>query len=108
MEEADILIQRAETTLLQAELAAGADREALLQEAKDILIRAESMSPGSGSWFMACVNARMDNVPLCQKWLERAYAAGALPTRDEMSKSPYMSRVRDERWFQRLLSRLNN
>lgn len=106
LKEAHELIQYAEATLLQAELSGGPEREALLQEVKDALIRAESVEPGSGAWLMACVNARLDNAPLCQKWLERAHAADALPSRDAMLSSPYLKPVRDQKWFQRFLKRL--
>ncbi len=106
LKEADSLIQHAETTLLQAELSGGSEREALLQEVKDALIRAEAIEPGSGSWLMACVNARLHNAPLCQKWLERAHAAGALPAREEMLNTPYLKPVRDQKWFQRFLRQL--
>jgi hypothetical protein len=106
MEDARQLVLRAETVMLQAELAGGADREARYSEAKDLLIHAESLEAGSGAWLMACLNARMDNAVLCQKWLERAHAAESLPPREDVANSPYFQSVRTHNWFVRFYERL--
>jgi len=101
MDDAKSLVLRAETVMLQAEFATGPDRDARYGEAKDLLIQAESLEPGSGSWLMACLNARMENPVLCQKWLERARSADRLPPRDEVAESPYFASVRGHKWFVR-------
>ena len=96
-------IRLAEAKMMQAELSQGPRQELLYAEAKDELIRAEHILPGSGSWKLACICARQGQERLCQKWLERAGKAGALPSRDTLMKSPHLSTVKNKRWFKRLV-----
>ncbi len=100
------LIQRAQTAMLQAEFAAGHERETLYLEAKDSLLRTETLSPGRGAWLMACLNVRMGSPALAQKWLERAHSAGALPARADIVGSAYMTGLRGHAWFEEFVARL--
>lgn len=100
------LLQRAETAMFQAELAASHLREAFYVDAKDALIQVEMRAPGRGAWLMACLNARMGNPPLARKWLERAHAANALPVRSVLVTSAYMKDLHGEAWFQEILARI--
>ena len=102
-EEVARMLQFAEVQMLQAEMAPTSTREALLHEAKDALIRAEHLAPGSGAWKLACINAYTGKTKLCRQWLKRARNAGTLPPSAELKKSPYLEKVRDQKWFKKLL-----
>ncbi|NIA13837.1 MAG: hypothetical protein GWP08_07125 [Nitrospiraceae bacterium] len=96
-------IQHAEVKMMQADFVEGHEREILLTEAKDDLLRAEHAAPGSGSWRLACIGARLGQEALCRKWLERARKAGTLLPRAELAKHHYFADVRDRPWFAALL-----
>lgn len=99
-------VQQAEALMLHAELLAGDGRRDAYLEAKDLLLRAERLAPGSGAYAMACVSARLGDSTLCEKWLERAERWGTLPARAVLTASPYLAAVRDERWFKKFLNRV--
>ena len=101
--DAETLIQFAEVQMLQAELAAGPDREILLHEAKDALFRAETLAAGSGSYLLACMHGREGNAALCMRWLERARQSGRLPGRADIEASTHLRAVREAAWFREWL-----
>src|SRR5690606_1512625 len=93
-------VQHADVKLLEAALAFEEEvRAYLLDEARDHLMRAESLHPGSGAWRMACLSGRQGRAPLCQHWLKRAHKHGSLPARDEVENCADLAVVRHERWF---------
>lgn len=96
-------LEHAQVQMLQAGMAQGADRESLLAEAKDALIRAEHNRPGSGAWLLACISASGGNGALCRQWLERALHCGTLPESAALTSSPYLAAVRGQKWFKKLL-----
>jgi hypothetical protein len=98
-------VQHAESMLLQADFAEGAQREGMLTQAKDALIEAERMAPGVGAWMFACFHAYLGNLALCKKWLERAARYDQLPSKDHVANSPYFKRYRDSKWFRRIVNR---
>lgn len=102
------LIQFAEVQMLQAEFAAGHDRDVLLHEAKDALLHAETLSKGSGAFLMACVHGRSGSESLCQRWLERARDAGRLPARDAIEKSAHLRPFRERDWFRAWMDTLED
>lgn len=97
-------IQFAEVQMLQAEQVPPTTRDSFLDEAKDALIRAEHLIPGSGAYRLACINARVGKTKLCREWLERAKKAGTLPSSKELNAAPYLKDVRGQKWFKRLLN----
>ena len=103
-QQAENHVQHAEVQMLQAGMAAGPERQALLAEAKDALIRAERLAPGSGAWKLACIHAWAENADLCRQWLERARNAGTLPRADEIAGDPHFAKVRDKKWLKPFLS----
>jgi hypothetical protein len=102
----DRLIEFAETAMFEAELVDPAERETLLIGAKDALIKVEMVAPGRGAWLLACVNARLGNAGLVQKWLERARTSDSLPCGQRVASNAYMIDMRAHPWFQELVSRL--
>jgi len=104
---ADRCVQHAEVKLLEAAMAPGGDLRAhLLDQARDHLMRAESLQPGSGAWRMACLSARQGRKEPCQQWLQRALKHNALPPREEVERCADLVPVRREKWFKALLEAL--
>jgi len=100
-------VQHADVKLIEAAMAAEEELRAyLLDEARDHLMRAESLHPGSGAWRMARLSARQGRKPLCQQWLERARKHDALPAREEVEQCADLAFVRREKWFKALLNAL--
>ena len=77
-----------------------------MDEARDALIRAERLAPGRGAWDLARINARLGKGDLCRKWMERALGAGVSPSREAIAQDGYFERVRGQKWFKRLLTKL--
>ena len=100
------LIQFAEVHMFQAEFTSGAEREALLHDAQDALIQAETLAKGSGAWLMACVHGRQGNEQLCRRWLERARDAGRLPERDQIESSAHLKPFAELTWFREWIETL--
>lgn len=89
--------------MLQAELLDGAARRDVLDEAADILLRAERDEPGIGAWDLACIHAREGSMELCGRWLDRGHTNAQLPTRDTMISSAYFAGPRLQRWLKQKL-----
>jgi hypothetical protein len=98
-------IQFADVKMFQASMAEGEERDILLVEAKDALFKAEQVSPGSGAWKIACLNAHAGKGKLCLEWLERASAKGSLPSKEEIAREPAFAKVRKHKWFRQFLQR---
>ena len=100
-------VQHAEVKLLEAAMAPEETRAPLLDEARDHLMRAESLHPGSGAWHLARLSARQGRKPLCQQWLQRGHKHGALPPREEVEQCADLASVRRDKWFKALLKELS-
>jgi hypothetical protein len=98
--------KHAEVLLFQASLAEGHERMALLLEAKDAFIRAETAEKGCGAWRLACISALENKQELCKGWLERAQACETLPERSVVESDPWLKNVRNQKWFKRFLDQL--
>lgn len=98
-EQIEQFLKHAEAQMMQAEFADADGKEALFHEAKDHLIRAEQIMPGSGAWLMSCIHARANNGALCVKWLERARKSSTLPDMDTVLNHAHFSKVVTEKWF---------
>ena len=99
-------VEHATVLMMQAELAHGEARRDLLDEATDVLLRAERVDPGIGAWQLACIHARQDNRELCERWLVRAHKNGLLPKREEILASPYFADTRIRAWVRRIIDKL--
>lgn len=93
------MLQHAETMMMQAEFADAEARPQIYQEAKDELIRAEGVMPGSGAWLMACLHARQDKGDLCLKWLTRAHNTQMLPDLATIQNHPHFKNAVTQEWF---------
>lgn len=100
-------IQFAEVQMMQAQLAQGPARMAMIIEAKDALIAAEKLEKGSGAWNLACLSAHSGSEDLCRKWLERAKRASTLPQASEIQANPYLQPVTAKKWFRQFLDSLD-
>jgi hypothetical protein len=104
MTDADIAaieqhLQHAEAQMMQAEFAEGDAKITLFQEAKDHLIRAERVMPGSGAWLMSCIHARLNNGEMCIQWLERAKKASMLPHPKDIQSHAHFRTAINQPWF---------
>jgi hypothetical protein len=95
----DQYIRHVEAQLVQFEFTPPERREHLLIQMKDLLIQAETLKKGSGSWLMACLHGRMKEPEMCLKWLERAKKNSALPAKQKLQTSSYMKTFCQDQWF---------
>jgi hypothetical protein len=58
----------------------------------------------SGVLNLACIAALRGQPKECRQWLERSLAAGRLPSRQHLASDDDLQSVRDEAWFQEVLS----
>ncbi len=93
------MIQHAETLMMQAEFATDETKTQIYEEAKDELIRAESILAGSGAWLMSCLHAHQQNEAMCLQWLTRAQKTNMLPDLETIQNHPHYKRVKNEDWF---------
>lgn len=89
--------------LLQVGNRIGGDIYALLLEAEEHLLRAESIQPGDGAYNLACVYARLGNEAACREWLERTRELGKLPSREYVKNDPDLENIKDSQWFKDFL-----
>lgn len=91
--------------LEQAKLTGGEARTALLLEATQMFLQAESLSAGSGTYNLACCAALLGDEENCRKWLESALEAGVLPDYDHVAKDQDLTAVSHFDWFREFLQR---
>ena len=86
-----------------AEIGTGEEREKFINLAESKLLKAEEISPGLGSYNLACVAAlRCDGLE-CKRWLENADHFGTLQSVNHMKKDRDFDFVRHEKWFKEIL-----
>jgi hypothetical protein len=106
MNNAKECVEHAEVLMMQAELTSGEARRDLLDQATDVLFRAERLLAGSGAWRIACIHARQGNRELCLRWLQRGRDLNTLPPVGEMRASAYFTEVRFKEWFREFVDSL--
>ena len=79
-------------------------KENLLIKAKDVLLQAEQIEKGSGSYNLACVYSLLGHDAECLKWLETSKEAGRLPKREHLDNDKDMDSVREKQWFKDFLA----
>jgi hypothetical protein len=86
----------------QAKCKTGKQQQELFERAKIILLKVESIKPGSSSYNLACLSALQNQKDECRKWLKTGEKFGNLPTRKEAEKEEDLKSVRDEDWFKEI------
>ncbi len=82
------------------------DKEEYYTQAESILLKADSILPGCGSYNLACVGALRGDSAQCKRWLENAYEHGTLQSIKQMQKEPDFEAVRHEKWFKNFIGML--
>jgi len=91
------------TLFAQAKTKAGEEADRLFAEAKEKLLSAESISPGSGTYNLACLSALRGEEAECLRWLEKSRALGKLPSREHLANDPDLDNVCESEWFKAFL-----
>jgi tetratricopeptide (TPR) repeat protein len=82
-----------------------AERAELLSEAQGVLARVEELSPGRGSYNLACLAGLRQDIEEARKWLTVAEAVGSLPDAEHLRTDIDLDVLRDQEWFAELLAR---
>jgi len=90
--------------LAQAKTKTGAEADGLFAQAEEKLLAAEQLRAGAGAYNLACVAALRGDHEKCREWLERALAAGTLPSREHLMTDTDLKSVRNDAWFAELLA----
>ena len=90
----------------QAKTKTGKDADRLFAQSKDLLLKAESISPGSAAYNIACWCAIRGQEDECRKWLEKCLDSGVMPSRQHLEKDMDLENVREKLWFKAILARL--
>ncbi|MCX6831874.1 MAG: hypothetical protein NT028_07015 [candidate division Zixibacteria bacterium] len=90
----------------QAKTKTGEKRNELLTAAEDKCNQAESLSPGSGAYNLACVASLRGRPDECRKWLEISREAGELPRKEKLKKDIDLDPVRELDWFKAFMAGL--
>ena len=78
----------------------------LLDQAKEILLKAEAIQEGNSSYNLARVCALNSEGDECRQWLIRSKEKGDLPGREQLENDPDFANLRDRPWFQDFLAGL--
>ena len=79
-------------------------RQALLAQARRMLIAAEAQGAPSAAYNLACLCALDGDQRGCRQWLERCRSTLRLPPEEQLLSDPDLASVRDEDWFAGLTS----
>ena len=90
----------------QAKTKTGKEADRLFTQSKDLLLKAESISPGISAYNIACWCAIRGQENECRKWLEKCLDLGVLPSRQHLEKDQDLEKVREKPWFKVILARL--
>ena len=82
----------------------GGERDGLLKEARQELLRAETLWGKAAAYNLACACALEGDLPGCRTWLEQAKAELHLPPAAQVRTDPALAAVRGEPWFAELLA----
>lgn len=90
----------------QAKTKKGKKADCLFAQSKDLLLKAESILPGSAAYNIACWCAIRRQEDECKKWLEKSLDLGVMPSRQHLEKDQDLEKVRERPWFKAILDRL--
>ena len=89
-----------------AQTKTGEEAREMLARAEAVLLQAESVRIGSGSYNLACVYSLLGDEPACEKYLLRRKKFGKLPSLEHIQKDTDLDPVRHTDWFQEFLAAL--
>jgi len=92
--------------LARARTRSADDAEPLYTGAREKLMRAEQLSPGTGSYDLACLCSLLGEENDCLEWLQKSLGTGTLPNPEHLSTDSDLDRVRDCDWFKQFLTRV--
>jgi len=75
------------------------EHDALLDQAEEKSLRAESLRKGSSAYRLAKIYALRNDEERCRAWLLLGQEAGTLPTSQQAMGDNDLNRVRNEPWF---------
>ena len=78
----------------------------LLDQAKEILLKAEASQEGSSSYNLARVCALNSDGDECRKWLMKSKERGDLPSRAQLEHDADFANIRQKQWFKDFLKDL--
>ena len=78
----------------------------LLDQAKEILLKAEASQEGSSSYNLARVCALNSDGDECRKWLMKSKERGDLPSRAQLEQDADFANIRQKQWFKDFLKDL--
>ena len=90
----------------QAETKTGEEADRLFAQSKDLLLKAESISPGISAYNIACWCAIRGREDECKEWLEKCLNLKVMPSRQHLEKDRDLEKVREKPWFKAILARL--
>jgi hypothetical protein len=77
-------------------------RQALLAQARRVLIAAEAQEAPAAGYNLACLCALDGNPEGCRMWVTRCEQRGQLPPAEQLLADPDLASVRREAWFAEL------
>ena len=92
--------------LYQVQILKDGAREAKLREAKDVLMKAEALKPGAGSYNLACAAALSGQPDEARRWLMQANHANVSEACncEYLKKDNDLDNLRDLQWFKVFLA----
>lgn len=102
----EALISWSSVLILSAHRSCGNERQRLLAEAYDKAFLAETFEPGKSAYNLACIHAMRSELDDMTRWLDRAHAAGKLPTRDHIATDKDFDSVRETPQFKAWLAKM--
>jgi tetratricopeptide (TPR) repeat protein len=90
----------------QAKTKDGDEAAKLYKEEKEKYLQANQISPGSGSYNLACVHALLGEPEETEKWLEESWETGHLPSIDYIKKDKDLANLKKEEWFKKFLEKV--
>ncbi len=76
----------------------------LLEQAKARLVSVETMSPGTGAYYLARVHARLGEENEARQLLEQLRNTSGLPSQEDLLVDPDLVSLRNRPWFKELFS----
>ncbi|MHB0998128.1 MAG: hypothetical protein ACYC27_02695 [Armatimonadota bacterium] len=92
--------------LNQANKKTGAEADELYRQACEKLLKAESLSPGSGAYNLACISVLKGEIDECRNWLNKAYDYKQLPSYEHIIADSDLDSVNSEDWFKDLCDKI--
>lgn len=89
-----------------ARMKEGEEAEGLLNEAERLLLNAEEIQKGSGSYNLACVKSLLGQFEEARKWLETSYEVGRLPKLEHLATDLDMDPLRAFDWYKEFIEKV--